>query len=67
MQHKHVDDDNGYCVDDIDGSADKHLSHLSQAVDCCLTEKNDSNGCIDDGKESVDNNDDDIVDDSDDG
>eukprot|EP00957_Ditylum_brightwellii_P037929 2868695-Ditylum_brightwellii.AAC.1 len=67
MQHKCVDDDNGDCVDDSDDGADKHLVHLSQAVDCCLTERSDSNRCVNDGKEGVDNNDDDSVDNSDDG
>eukprot|EP00957_Ditylum_brightwellii_P069336 5263765-Ditylum_brightwellii.AAC.1 len=66
MQHKHVGVDIGDGVDNSDDSADKHLSHLSQAVDCCLTEKSDSNRCVNDCKEGVDNNDDGSVDDSDD-
>eukprot|EP00957_Ditylum_brightwellii_P155702 11854035-Ditylum_brightwellii.AAC.1 len=67
MQHKRVDDDNGDDVDDSDDGANKHLSHLSQAIDCCLTVKSDSNRCVNDGKEGVDNNNDDSVDDSNDG
>eukprot|EP00957_Ditylum_brightwellii_P173794 13230946-Ditylum_brightwellii.AAC.1 len=67
MQNKHVDDDNGDGVDDSDDGADKNLTHLSQVVDCCLTEKSDSNRCVNDGQEGNDNNDDDSVDDSDDG
>eukprot|EP00957_Ditylum_brightwellii_P056982 4318586-Ditylum_brightwellii.AAC.1 len=66
MGDKHVDDDNKDGVDDSDAGADKHLKHLSQAVDCCLTENSDSNRCVNDGKEVVDNNGDD-VDNSDDG
>eukprot|EP00957_Ditylum_brightwellii_P188906 14379715-Ditylum_brightwellii.AAC.1 len=67
MQHKHVDDDNGDGVDGSDDGANKHLSQLSQAVDCCLAEKSDSNRCVNEGKEGVDNNDDDSVGISDDG
>eukprot|EP00957_Ditylum_brightwellii_P013302 1003587-Ditylum_brightwellii.AAC.1 len=62
MQNKRVDDDNGDGVDDIDDSANKHLTHLSQAINYCLTERSDSNECVNDGKEGVDNNDDDSVD-----
>eukprot|EP00957_Ditylum_brightwellii_P047302 3593639-Ditylum_brightwellii.AAC.1 len=67
MQNKHVDDDNGDGVGDSDDGANKHLTHLLQVVDCCLTEKNDSNQCVNGGKEGDDNNDDDSVDNSDDG
>eukprot|EP00957_Ditylum_brightwellii_P065213 4945713-Ditylum_brightwellii.AAC.1 len=67
MQHKHVDGGKEDGVDNSDDGANKHILHLSQVVDCCLTEKNDSNRCVNDGKEGVDNNDDDSVDDSDDG
>eukprot|EP00957_Ditylum_brightwellii_P027058 2045907-Ditylum_brightwellii.AAC.1 len=67
MQNKCVDDDNGDGVDNSDDSADKHLTHLSPAVDCCLTERSDLNRCVNDSKEGVYNNDDDSVVDSDDG
>eukprot|EP00957_Ditylum_brightwellii_P146729 11169311-Ditylum_brightwellii.AAC.1 len=43
MQNKHVDDDNGDGVDNSDGGANKHLTHFSQAVDCCLTERSKQN------------------------
>eukprot|EP00957_Ditylum_brightwellii_P010182 769227-Ditylum_brightwellii.AAC.1 len=49
-------------VDNGDDSGHKHLKHLSQVVDYCLTERSDPNMCIDDGKEGVDNS----VDNSDD-
>eukprot|EP00957_Ditylum_brightwellii_P082554 6276096-Ditylum_brightwellii.AAC.1 len=49
-----VDDSNDYG----DDSANKHLTNLSQADDCCLMERSDPNGCVDDGKEGVDNSDD---------
>eukprot|EP00957_Ditylum_brightwellii_P184132 14025506-Ditylum_brightwellii.AAC.1 len=62
MQNKRVDDDSGDGVDDSDDSGDKHLTHLSQAVDCHLTERNDPNMCVVDGKEGVDNNDNDSAD-----
>eukprot|EP00957_Ditylum_brightwellii_P025652 1939441-Ditylum_brightwellii.AAC.1 len=61
MQNKRVDDDNS------DNGTNKHLTHLSQAVDCCLTKRSDLNGCVNDGKEGVDNSVDDSDDDSDDG
>eukprot|EP00957_Ditylum_brightwellii_P187072 14247445-Ditylum_brightwellii.AAC.1 len=67
MQNKHVVDDNGDGVDNSDDGADKHLTHLSQAVDCYLTERSDQNGCVNDGKEGVDNIDDNSVDNIDDG
>eukprot|EP00957_Ditylum_brightwellii_P185829 14148427-Ditylum_brightwellii.AAC.1 len=54
-------------VDDSDDSGDKHLTHLSQAFDCCLTERSDPNMCVYDGKEGVDNNDDNRNDNNDDG
>eukprot|EP00957_Ditylum_brightwellii_P070945 5390811-Ditylum_brightwellii.AAC.1 len=66
MQNKCVDDDNGDGFDNSDDSANGHLTYLSQAVNYCLTEKSDSNGCVNDDKEGVDNNDDDSVADSDD-
>eukprot|EP00957_Ditylum_brightwellii_P121638 9276303-Ditylum_brightwellii.AAC.1 len=66
MQSKCVDDDNGDGVDDSDDGADKHLTYLSQAVDCCLTERSGPKRCVNDGKEGVDNSDDDSDDDSDD-
>eukprot|EP00957_Ditylum_brightwellii_P107368 8193098-Ditylum_brightwellii.AAC.1 len=58
-------DDDGV-VDGADG-ADKHLTHLSQATDCCLTERSKQNEhvvCNEDN--DVDNGDDDGVDDGDD-
>eukprot|EP00957_Ditylum_brightwellii_P087072 6627435-Ditylum_brightwellii.AAC.1 len=67
MQNKRVDDDNGDGADDNDDGANKHLTHLLQAVDCCLTERSDPNRFGNDGKEGVDNNNDDSVDNSDDG
>eukprot|EP00957_Ditylum_brightwellii_P209078 15360204-Ditylum_brightwellii.AAC.1 len=71
--------DNGDdCDDDCHDGADKHLVHLSQASDCCLTERSkqsmdivcnkeaDVNDTIDNvDRDSVDNGDDDCVDDSD--
>eukprot|EP00957_Ditylum_brightwellii_P151112 11506801-Ditylum_brightwellii.AAC.1 len=45
---------------DVDG-ADKHLTHLSQAVDCCLTDRSKQN------KHVVCNKDDDVNNDGDDG
>eukprot|EP00957_Ditylum_brightwellii_P006627 502980-Ditylum_brightwellii.AAC.1 len=35
------DDDDG--VDDSVDGADKHLTHLSQAADCCLMERSEQN------------------------
>eukprot|EP00957_Ditylum_brightwellii_P162351 12362010-Ditylum_brightwellii.AAC.1 len=67
MQNKCVDDDNGDGVDNSDDGANKHLTHLSQAVDCCLTERSDPIGCANDGKEGVDNSDDNSDGNSDDG
>eukprot|EP00957_Ditylum_brightwellii_P056939 4316022-Ditylum_brightwellii.AAC.1 len=68
MQNKCVADDNGDGVDNSDDGDNKHLTHPSKAVDCCLTERSDPHGCVNDGKEGVDNNDDDdSVDDSDGG
>eukprot|EP00957_Ditylum_brightwellii_P083153 6322373-Ditylum_brightwellii.AAC.1 len=41
------DDSVDKCVDDVndesDYVADKHLTHLSQVVDCCLTERSKQN------------------------
>eukprot|EP00957_Ditylum_brightwellii_P006497 492265-Ditylum_brightwellii.AAC.1 len=59
----HVDDDNRDGVDDSDDGANKHLTYLSQAIDCHSTERNKQNvrvignkdGGVDD---SVDNSDD---------
>eukprot|EP00957_Ditylum_brightwellii_P055607 4213762-Ditylum_brightwellii.AAC.1 len=39
----HVDDDNGDGVDDSDGDTNKHLTHLSQVVDCHSTERSMQN------------------------
>eukprot|EP00957_Ditylum_brightwellii_P155112 11807782-Ditylum_brightwellii.AAC.1 len=66
------DDSVDNSVDNIDNGADKHLVHLSQAVDCCLMERSNQNKCVignkDDGDDdSVDNSVDDSVDNSDDG
>ena len=63
MQNKHIDDDNGDGVDNSDDSANKHLTHFSQTVDCCLTERSMQNkhvvGNKDNGvDDSVDNSDD---------
>eukprot|EP00957_Ditylum_brightwellii_P178050 13562074-Ditylum_brightwellii.AAC.1 len=60
MQNKHVVDDNGGGVGNSDDDANKYLTHLSQAFDCCLTERSKQNMCavgnIDDGvDDSVDN------------
>eukprot|EP00957_Ditylum_brightwellii_P049901 3782678-Ditylum_brightwellii.AAC.1 len=60
MGNKCVGDDNGDGVDDSDDSADKQFTHLSQAVDCHLTERSMQNkhvvGDKDDGvDDSVDN------------
>eukprot|EP00957_Ditylum_brightwellii_P142383 10847642-Ditylum_brightwellii.AAC.1 len=60
-----------HSVDDGDDGADKHVTHLSQAADCSLTEKSkqnehvawDKDNDVDDG---VDNGDDDSVDNGDD-
>eukprot|EP00957_Ditylum_brightwellii_P134565 10259266-Ditylum_brightwellii.AAC.1 len=38
-----VDDDVGNGVDDGVDSADKHLTHLTQAADCSLTERSKEN------------------------
>ena len=43
MQNKRVDDDNGDGVDNSDESANKPLTHPSQAVDCCLMERSKQN------------------------
>ena len=39
MQNKNINDDNGDGVDNSDDSANKHITHLSQADDCHLTER----------------------------
>eukprot|EP00957_Ditylum_brightwellii_P090503 6892210-Ditylum_brightwellii.AAC.1 len=67
-------------VDNSDDGADKHLTHLSQGIDCHLTRRSKQNkhvvgnkdddvdDNVDDGDDnSVDNGDDDSVDNSDDG
>eukprot|EP00957_Ditylum_brightwellii_P201699 15326810-Ditylum_brightwellii.AAC.1 len=52
--------------DNSDDSADKHLTHLSQAVDCCLTKRSKQNkhinGNKDDGVDNGVDNSDDIAD-----
>eukprot|EP00957_Ditylum_brightwellii_P105899 8076934-Ditylum_brightwellii.AAC.1 len=65
MQNKLVDDDNGDDVDDSEDSANKHLSYLSQAVDCHLMERSKQNvhavGNKDNGvNDSVGNSDDSV-------
>eukprot|EP00957_Ditylum_brightwellii_P035183 2667636-Ditylum_brightwellii.AAC.1 len=73
--HNHVGTDGTVLFNGIDNGADgadKHLAHLSQAADCCRTEKskqkehlvcnedNDVNDGVDNGdNDSVDNGDDD--------
>eukprot|EP00957_Ditylum_brightwellii_P071586 5442908-Ditylum_brightwellii.AAC.1 len=57
-QNKCVDDNNEDIVDDSDDGGDKHLTHLLQAVDCCLKERSNPKVCVDNGKEGVDNSDD---------
>eukprot|EP00957_Ditylum_brightwellii_P107474 8200553-Ditylum_brightwellii.AAC.1 len=54
--------DDGDGVGNSDDGGDKHLTHLSPAVDCCLTERSDPNTFVDDSKEGVDNSDDDCDD-----
>eukprot|EP00957_Ditylum_brightwellii_P143237 10913236-Ditylum_brightwellii.AAC.2 len=66
-QNTCVDDNTEDCVDNSDDGTNKHLTHLSQADDCCLTERSDPNRCVIDGKKGVDNSDYDSDDDSDDG
>eukprot|EP00957_Ditylum_brightwellii_P167448 12747449-Ditylum_brightwellii.AAC.1 len=65
-----LDDSVENSVGDSDDSADKHLIHLSQAVDCCLMERGKQNVCVvgdkdDDVDVDVDNSVDNSVDDSD--
>eukprot|EP00957_Ditylum_brightwellii_P166720 12691290-Ditylum_brightwellii.AAC.1 len=59
-------------VDNSDDGTNKHLAHLSQAVDCSLMDRSKQNKCVvgnkDDGvDDSVGNSVDDSVDNSDDG
>eukprot|EP00957_Ditylum_brightwellii_P008428 638495-Ditylum_brightwellii.AAC.1 len=55
-------------VEDCDDSADKHLTHISQEVDCHLKERSKQNEHVVDNKDNgVDNSADDGVDNSDDG
>eukprot|EP00957_Ditylum_brightwellii_P168323 12813323-Ditylum_brightwellii.AAC.1 len=57
-------------VDNSDDGADKHLAHLSQGVDCHLTQRSEQNKHVignkddDDDDDSVDNGDDDVDEDS---
>eukprot|EP00957_Ditylum_brightwellii_P083968 6382515-Ditylum_brightwellii.AAC.1 len=45
-------------VDNSEGGADKHLTHLSQAVGCHLIERSKQIKCVDGDKDDgVDNND----------
>eukprot|EP00957_Ditylum_brightwellii_P120347 9183004-Ditylum_brightwellii.AAC.1 len=58
-QNKCVDDNNRDGVDDSDDGVNKHLTHLSQVVDCCLMERSEQNRCFDDNNgDGVDNSDD---------
>eukprot|EP00957_Ditylum_brightwellii_P199535 15210821-Ditylum_brightwellii.AAC.1 len=55
-------------VNDSDDGGNKHLTHLSQAVDCHLTERSKWNKHVAGNKDNgVDNSVDDIVENSDDG
>eukprot|EP00957_Ditylum_brightwellii_P047790 3630310-Ditylum_brightwellii.AAC.1 len=65
-QNKCVDGNKDDSVYDSVDSVNKHLTHLSPAVDCYLTERSDSNVCVDGGKEGVDNSVDNSDDNSDD-
>eukprot|EP00957_Ditylum_brightwellii_P177855 13546991-Ditylum_brightwellii.AAC.1 len=57
MQNKYVDEDNGDGIDNSYDGANKHLTHLSQAVDCCLMERSKQNKhVIGDKDDDVDNN-----------
>eukprot|EP00957_Ditylum_brightwellii_P160374 12208800-Ditylum_brightwellii.AAC.1 len=49
------------------GDRDNGVGDSVDNIDCCLTERSDPTGCVDDGKECVDKSVDDSVDDSDDG
>eukprot|EP00957_Ditylum_brightwellii_P112492 8576480-Ditylum_brightwellii.AAC.1 len=58
-QNKYVDDNNGDGVDGSDNGGGKHLTYLSQAVDCHLMERSEQNTCVDGNNEDgVDNSDD---------
>eukprot|EP00957_Ditylum_brightwellii_P053588 4060356-Ditylum_brightwellii.AAC.1 len=48
-----------HSVDDSADGGDKHLTHLSPAVDCCLEERSKQNKCVDGNKEDSDDNSDD--------
>eukprot|EP00957_Ditylum_brightwellii_P199575 15213714-Ditylum_brightwellii.AAC.1 len=66
-----VDNGDDDSVDNGDDGADKHLTHLSQAADCCLMERSKQNKHLvcdgdDDVDNGVNNGDDDSVDDGDD-
>eukprot|EP00957_Ditylum_brightwellii_P092822 7067446-Ditylum_brightwellii.AAC.1 len=50
-QSKCVYDNNGDGVDSSDYSGDKHLTHLSQVVDCYLTERSKQSKCVVDDKD----------------
>eukprot|EP00957_Ditylum_brightwellii_P071862 5461836-Ditylum_brightwellii.AAC.1 len=55
-QYEHAVGNKDNSVDDSDGNsdngADKHLAHLSQVVDCCLTERSKQNKHIDGKKDN---------------
>eukprot|EP00957_Ditylum_brightwellii_P170807 13000399-Ditylum_brightwellii.AAC.1 len=58
-----VDDSDDNNVDNSvgnsDDGADKHLTHLTKADDCCLTERHKQIKCVDDDNgDGVDNGDD---------
>eukprot|EP00957_Ditylum_brightwellii_P001290 101419-Ditylum_brightwellii.AAC.1 len=70
-----VDNGDNDSVNDGDDGADKHLTHLSQAADCCLAERskqnkhvvcNKDNGVDDDVDDGVDDGNDGSIDNGDD-
>eukprot|EP00957_Ditylum_brightwellii_P095269 7256546-Ditylum_brightwellii.AAC.1 len=63
-QIKCVVDDNRDSVDNSDDSANKHLTHLSQADNCCLMERSKQIECVDGNKDNGIDDSDDNSDDS---
>eukprot|EP00957_Ditylum_brightwellii_P076445 5810048-Ditylum_brightwellii.AAC.1 len=55
-QNNYVDDKKEDGVDDSDENSadfcDKHLTHLTKAVDCCLKERSKQNNCVGDNKDN---------------
>eukprot|EP00957_Ditylum_brightwellii_P017491 1317897-Ditylum_brightwellii.AAC.1 len=52
--HNHAGTDGTMLFHGVDKSVDggdKHLTHLTQAVGCCLKAKSEQSACVDDGKE----------------